>query len=426
MLDIKLIREKTKEVRENLEKRDQPEILEQFDLLVKNDEDWRCSLQDLEKLKAQRNTLTREIAELKKKGKNASGKLKLAKLLPKKIINLENKTKKLKEEITALLLRIPNLLHKSVPFGESEEDNKTVKKEGKKPSFKFKLKSHVDLIEELDLADIERAAKVSGARFYYAKNELVMLDLALKQLALDMLIKKGFIPVEPPFMIRREPYEGVTDLGDFEDVLYKIEGEDLYLIATSEHPIAAMHMNEVLDKDKLPLKYAGISPCFRKEAGAHGKDTKGIFRVHQFNKIEQFVFCKEEDSWKIFEELLKNAEELFKKLKLHYRVVNICTEEIGTLAAKKYDIEVWFPVQKAYREAVSCSNCTDYQARRLNIKYDDNGERKIMHTLNSTEIATGRVLAAILENYQQKDGSVKIPAVLQKYINKKVIKPKKR
>ena len=426
MLDIKLIREKTKEVRENLEKRDQPHILEQFNLLVKNDEDWRCSLQDLEKLKAQRNTLTREIAELKKKGKNASGKLKLAKLLPKKIINLETKTKKLKEEINALLLRIPNLLHKSVPFGESEEDNKTVKKEGKKPGFKFKLKSHVDLIEELDLADIERAAKVSGARFYYAKNELVMLDLALKQLALDMLIKKGFIPVEPPFMMRREPYEGVTDLGDFEDVLYKIEGEDLYLIATSEHPIAAMHMNEVLDKDKLPLKYAGISPCFRKEAGAHGKDTKGIFRVHQFNKIEQFVFCKEEDSWKIFEELLKNAEDLFKKLKLHYRVVNICTEEIGTLAAKKYDIEVWFPVQKAYREAVSCSNCTDYQARRLNIKYDDNGERKIMHTLNSTEIATGRALAAILENYQQKDGSVKIPAVLQKYINKKVIKPKKR
>lgn len=426
MLDIKLIREKTKEVRENLEKRDQPHILEQFNLLVKNDEDWRCSLQDLEKLKAQRNTLTREIAELKKKGKNASGKLKLAKLLPKKIINLETKTKKLKEEINALLLRIPNLLHKSVPFGESEEDNKTVKKEGKKPSFKFKLKSHVDLIEELDLADIERAAKVSGARFYYAKNELVMLDLALKQLSMDMLLKKGFIPVEPPFMIRREPYEGVTDLGDFEDVLYKIEGEDLYLIATSEHPIAAMHMNEVLDKDKLPLKYAGISPCFRKEAGAHGKDTKGIFRVHQFNKIEQFVFCKEEDSWKIFEELLKNAEDLFKKLKLHYRVVNICTEEIGTLAAKKYDIEVWFPVQKAYREIVSCSNCTDYQARRLNIKYDDNGERKIMHTLNSTEIATGRALAAILENYQQKDGSVKIPAVLQKYINKKVIKPKKR
>jgi len=307
-----------------------------------------------------------------------------------------------------------------------EDNNKTIKKFGKKPKFRFKLKSHVDLLENLDLADVERAAKVSGARFYYAKNELVMLDLALKQLAMDMLIKKGFVPIEPPYMIRRKPYEGVTDLGDFEDVLYKIEGEDLYLIATSEHPIAAMHMDEIIDINKLPLKYAGISTCFRKEAGAHGKDTKGIFRVHQFNKIEQFVFCKEEDSWKILEELLKNAEDLFKKLKLHYRVVNICTEEIGTVVAKKYDIEVWFPVQNAYREVVSCSNCTDYQARRLNIRYDDKNERKVVHTLNSTEIATGRALVAILENYQQKDGSVKIPAVLQKYMNQKFIKPKKR
>ncbi len=425
MLDIKLIRKKTKDIRENLARRNQAHILEQFDLLVKQDEKWRCSLQDLEKLKAQRNTLTREIAELKKKGKSASQKLKLAKIFPKRIAKLEEDTNRLKEEINGLLLRIPNLIHKSVPYGESEEDNKVIKKAGKKPKFKFKLKSHVDLIEDLDLADIERAAKVSGARFYYAKNELVMLDLALKKLALDLLIKKGFTPLEPPFMIRREPYEGVTDLGDFEDVLYKIEGEDLYLIATSEHPIAAMHMNELIDKDKLPLKYAGISSCFRKEAGAHGKDTKGIFRVHQFNKIEQFVFCKEEDSWKLFEDLLKNAEELFKKLKLAYRVVNICTEEIGTVAAKKYDIEAWFPVQKKYREVVSCSNCTDYQARRLNIRYDDN-ERKVVHTLNSTEIATGRALAAIIENYQQKDGSIKIPAVLQKYINKKVIKPKKR
>jgi len=425
MLDIRLIREKTKEIRKNLEKRNEPEILEQFNLLVKKDEQWRGSLQELEKLKAQRNTLTREIADLKKKKKNISKKLKLAKTLPKQIARLEDDTNKLKEEINGLLLRIPNLLHKSVPFGESEEDNKTVKKSGKKPKFKFKLKSHVDLIEDLDLADIERAAKVSGARFYYAKNELVMLDLALKQLALDMLVKKGFIPVEPPFMMRRKPYEGVTDLGDFEDVLYKLEDEDLYLIATSEHPIAAMHMDELIDKDKLPLKYAGISSCFRKEAGAHGKDTKGIFRVHQFNKIEQFVFCKEEDSWKIFEELLKNAEDIFKKLKLHYRVVNICTADIGTVAAKKYDIEVWFPVQKAYKEAVSCSNCTDYQARRLNIKYDDN-ERKVVHTLNSTEIATGRALAAIIETYQQKDGSIKIPVILQKYINQKVIKPKKR
>ena len=425
MLDIKLIREKTEEVRTNIEKRDNPVFLKQFDLLVKQDEEWRCSLQDLEKLRAQRNIFSKEIADLKKAGKNTNEKLKLAKELPKRINDMEEKTKKLREEINVLLLKIPNLLHKSVPFGESEEENKTVKKEGKKPKFNFKLKSHVDLIEELDLVDLERAAKVSGARFYYAKNELVMLDLALKQLALDMLIKKGFTVIEPPFMIRRKPYEGVTDLADFEDVLYKIEGEDLYLIATSEHPIAAMHMDEILDIKSLPLKYAGISPCFRKEAGAHGKDTKGIFRVHQFNKIEQFVFCKEEDSWKIHEELLKNAEDLFKKLKLHYRVVNICTADIGTVAAKKYDIEVWYPVQNQYREVVSCSNCTDYQARRLALRYDDNNERKIAHTLNSTEIATGRALVAIIENYQQKDGSIKIPTVLQKYLNgKKIIKPK--
>ncbi len=427
MLDIRLIREKTKEVRKNLEKRDDKEVLKHFDLLVKKDEQWRCNLQDLEKLRAQRNVLSKEIAELKKKGKSASKKLKLAKALPKKIGDLEEKTRELKKEVNGLLLTIPNLLHESVPFGESEEDNKTIKKQGKIPKFKFKPKSHVDLLEELDLADIERAAKVSGSRFYYAKNELVMLDLALKRLALDMLIKKGFTPIEPPFMIRRKPYEGVTDLADFEDVLYKIESEDLYLIATSEHPIAAMYMNEILDVKKLPLKYAGISPCFRKEAGAHGKDTKGIFRVHQFNKIEQFIFCKEEDSWKLFEELLKNAEQLFKKLKLPYRVVNICTADIGTVAAKKYDIEAWYPVQKKYREVVSCSNCTDYQARRLNIKYDENNERKIVHTLNSTEIATGRALVAIMENYQKKDGSVKIPTILQKYMNrKKFIIPKKQ
>ncbi len=425
MLDIRLIREKTEEVRKNLEKRDSPEILKKFDLLVKKDNEWRCNLQDLEKLKAQKNVLTREIAELKKQGKNLGDKLKLAKLLPEKIEQLEENTKKLKSEINGLLLKIPNILHETVPIGASEEENKIIKKEGEKPSFDFKLKSHVDLVEDLDLVDLERAAKVSGARFYYAKNELVMMDLALKQIALEMLIEKGFVPIEPPFMIRKKPYEGVTDLGDFKDVLYKIENEDLYLIATSEHPIAAMHMNEIIDIKSLPLKYAGISACFRKEAGAHGKDTKGIFRVHQFNKIEQFVFCKEEDSWKIHEELLKNAEDIFKKLKLHYRIVNICTGDIGTVAAKKYDIEVWFPVQNTYREVVSCSNCTDYQARRLNIKYDDSNERKIVYTLNSTEIATGRALAAILENYQQKDGSVKIPAVLQKYMGgKKLIKPK--
>jgi len=215
-------------------------------------------------------------------------------------------------------------------------------------------------------------------------------------------------------MMRRKPYEGVTDLHDFEEMLYKIENEDLYLIATSEHPIAAMHMDENLAK--LPLKYAGISTCFRKEAGSHGKDTKGIFRVHQFNKVEQFIFCKPEESWKLHEELIKNAEDLLKKLEIPYRVVNVCTGEIGNIAAKKLDLEAWMPAQKTYREVVSCSNCTDYQARRLNIKYKADGEKRYVHTLNSTAIATSRTLVAIMENFQQKDGSVKIPKALIPYM----------
>jgi seryl-tRNA synthetase len=221
-------------------------------------------------------------------------------------------------------------------------------------------------------------------------------------------------------MIKREPYEGVTSLADFEDTLYKIEGEDLYLIATSEHPMGAMFMNEILPAETLPLKYAGISPCFRKEAGAHGKDTKGIFRVHQFNKIEQFIFCKPEDSWKLHEELLANAEGIYQKLGIPYRIVNICTGDIGTVAAKKYDIEAWMPVQKMFREVVSCSNCTDYQSRRLNVRYrEKTGEKsEFVHTLNSTAIATQRTIVAIIENYQQSDGSLKVPKALVPYMGK--------
>jgi seryl-tRNA synthetase len=226
--------------------------------------------------------------------------------------------------------------------------------------------------------------------------------------------------IEPPFLIRREPYEGVTSLGDFEDTLYKVEGEDLYLIATSEHPMAAMFMNEILPTDSLPIRLVAISPCFRKEAGAHGKDTKGIFRVHQFNKVEQFIFCKPEDSYKFHEELLRNAEEIYQKLDIPYRVVNICTGDIGTVAAKKYDIEAWMPIQKTFREVVSCSNCTDYQARRLNIRYrEKTGEKsEFVHTLNSTAIAMQRTIVAIVENYQQSDGSVRIPRALIPYMGK--------
>jgi seryl-tRNA synthetase len=223
-------------------------------------------------------------------------------------------------------------------------------------------------------------------------------------------------------MMRRKPYEGVTALEDFENVMYKIEGEDSYLIATSEHPIAAMLMNETLDEKKLPLKFVGLSSCFRKEIGSHGVDTRGLFRVHQFNKVEQFIFCKPSDSWKLHEELLKNAEHLMQKLKIPYRITSICTGDIGIVAAKKYDVEAWFPRQKAYREVISCSNCTSYQAVRLNIKYlNRSSEKEYVHTLNSTAIATGRTMAAIAENYQNKDGSISVPEVLQPYLGKKKI-----
>ena len=317
------------------------------------------------------------------------------------------------------LLKLPNMLHDSVPVGQGENDNVQMRINGEIPTFNFPVKNHIDLALNLGLIDIERAGKVAGSRFFYLKRELVLLDMALLSFAMEELLKKAYMPIEPPFLMRREAYEGVTALSDFEDVLYKVENEDLYLIATSEHPMAAMLQNEVLLENQLPLKLAGISPCFRKEAGAHGKDTRGIFRTHQFNKIEQFIFCTPEQSWQLHEELVCNAEELVQKIGLPYRVVNVCTGDIGTVAAKKYDIEAWMPAQNGYREIVSCSNCTDYQARRLNIRFREKEgapTKGFVHTLNSTAIATGRTIVAILENFQQENGTIIIPKVLRKYL----------
>ncbi|MCK4482685.1 serine--tRNA ligase, partial [Candidatus Bathyarchaeota archaeon] len=331
----------------------------------------------------------------------------------------EKQVNELEEKSHYYLMRIPNLLHESVPIGKDEQDNVAVRTWGEIPKFSFPVKDHIDLGLDLDIMDIERAGKVAGARFFYLKREGVLLDMALLSFALEEMIKKGFTPIEPPFLMKRKPYEGVVALSDFEKDLYKLEDEDLYLIATSEHPMAAMFMNEVLKVEDLPLKFVGVSPNFRREAGAHGKDTRGVFRTHQFNKVEQFVFCRPEDSWKIHEELIRNAEELVQKLGLPYRIVNDCTGDIGTVAAKKYDIEVWMPAQNAYREIISCSNCTDYQARRLNIRYREKEgapTKGFVHTLNSTALATGRTMVAILETYQQKDGSVIVPRVLRKYM----------
>ncbi len=419
MLDIKLIRENPELVKTNIAQRGNPESLKMLQDLIETDKQWRQNLSKLNDLRHDRKVCTNEVATLKKAGKNADTQLQKARAVDTEITSLEKEVVQDEEKIHSFLMSLPNLLHETVPVGQGDTDNVEVKKWGTIPQFKFPPKSHIDLALNLDIVDLERAGKVAGARFFYFKGAGVLLDYALMNFAMETLSNKGYTLIEPPYLMKREPYEGVTALGDFVDVLYKIENEDLYLIATSEHPMAAMYMNEVLKQENLPLKLAGVSACFRKEAGAHGKDTRGIFRTHQFNKIEQFIFCTPEDSWKLHEELAANAEELFQKLEIPYRMVNVCTGDIGTVAAKKYDFEAWMPAQETYREVISCSNCTDYQARRLGIRYREKEgapPKGVVHTLNSTALATGRTIVAILENYQQEDGSILVPKVLRKYM----------
>jgi seryl-tRNA synthetase len=429
MLDIKLIRENLELVKANLAKRDNPDVLLMLDVLITVDKEWRLNLTKLNELRHNRKLITMEIAKLKKTGKEATNEFTKAEDIDVQIKIIEKQVAEQEQKTHSYLLRLPNLLENTVPLGKDSNDNVQVKTWGTIPQFPFPVKNHIDLAINLDLIDMERAGKVAGSRFFYLKNEIAMLDMALMSFAIEELSKKGYTPVIPPLLMKREAYEGVTALGDFEEVLYKVENEDLYLIATSEHPMAAMFMNETLKEAEMPIKLAGISTCFRKEAGAHGKDTRGIFRTHQFNKIEQFIFCKPEDSLKLLEELLQNAEEIVQKIGLPYRVVNVCTGDIGTVAAKKYDIEAWMPAQNGYREVVSCSNCTDYQGRRLGIKYREKegaAPKGFVHTLNSTAIATGRTIVAILENNQQRDGTITVPEALRKYMGNREKISKKR
>jgi seryl-tRNA synthetase len=419
MLDIKLIREHPEIVRKNLEKRGDPEKIEMLNNLIKYDIEWRNLLTEANELRHKRKLITAEIANLKKQKKDISKQIKEAKKIPQQIKELKIQVADYREKADLLLMKLPNILHETVPFGKDEHDNIVERLVGKPPKFDFEPKSHVEIAQDLDLIDFERAAKVSGHGFYYLKGDLARLDYAIITYTIELLRNRGYTLIEPPLMMHRKPYLGVTDLEFFGDQLYKIENDDLYLIATSEHPMAASYMDEVILRQNLPIKYVGVSPCFRKEVGAHGKYTKGMFRVHQFNKIEQFIFCHPDNSWRFHEELQNNSEDLYKGLGLHYRVVNVCTGDIGIIAAKKYDIEVWM-ADKTYREAGSNSNCTDYQARRLNIKYrEKEGQTPIgfVHTLNNTALATSRTLIAILEQYQQKDGSVNIPEGLRQLMD---------
>jgi len=419
LIDVNLIRKNPDLVRENLKRRNDPEKLKTLEEFIEVDKQWRRLQTHLNNLRRKRNQLSIEVARRKKMGEDVTQLINEAEILQNEIKRVEAATERYRRRARNLLMRIPNLLHESVPYGRDENDNVEIRRWGSPPKFDFKPKSHIEIAIDLGLVDGERANKVAGAGFFYFKEELVLLDLAIQRFAIDFLRKRGFTLIMPPYMLRRKPYEGCVDLSDFENVMYKIENEDLYLIATSEHPIAAMFMDEVLDKKDLPLKFVGVSTNFRKEVGTHGKYTKGFFRMHQFNKVEQFVFCLPEQSWQIHEELQWNCEQMYQMLGLHYRVVNVCTGDIGTVAAKKYDTEVWM-VDGKFREVGSNSNCTDYQARRLNIRYREGPGRPpkgFVHTLNSTALATSRTMMAILEHYQQKDGSVIIPEVLRPYMN---------
>jgi seryl-tRNA synthetase len=419
MLEMKFIREHPDTVKADLQRRGAVDKLAWVDELLQNDQKWRSLQVQANALRQQRNKLTEQIAKLRKQGQDAAPVMREAEAIPDKIRELEQEAGNVRERINQTLMQLPNIMHESVPTGKDEHDNVEIRKWGTPPQFPFKPLDHIDLATKLDLVDLERAARVAGARFYYLKKDLVRLNYALIGYALEFIAQKGYTVMQPPYLLKREVLSGAVALSDFEDVIYKIEGEDLYLLATSEHALNAFHFGEILDGKTLPLRYGGVSPCFRKEAGAHGRDTKGIFRVHQFEKVEQFVFCRPEDSWKEHEKLIANAEELFQALKLPYRVVNVCSGDLGTVAAKKYDLEVWLPGQDTYREAVSCSNCTSYQAVRSNVRYRDrtSDPTEYVHTLNSTFVATERTLIAIMENFQQGDGSIAIPEVLRSYMN---------
>ena len=426
MLDIELFRNDLNRIIESEKKRfKDPSNSEK---VLEFDEKWRDALKKVETLNRKRKEISLEIGKQAKSGETD------------KIQNLKEEARNIKEKIEVrkkerddfLLQRekyrykVGNILHSSVPIGETEESNELIKTVGKLPDFNFKPASHVELIEFINGADTDKASQISGSRFFFLKGDIVLLNLALLRFALDKLIEKDYLPMWTPFFLKYVIIEAAAELADFEEQLYKIQDEDLYMIATSEQSLAAYHYDEIIEPNRLPLKYAGISSCFRREVGSHGKDTLGIFRVHQFEKVEQFIFCKPEESWQRHEELIANTESIFQDLKIPYRIANIASGELNDNAAKKYDLEAWFPASETYRELVSCSNCTDYQARKLKIRMGTIGsqeEKETVHTLNSTAIAVERTICCILENNQNEDHSINIPKVLQKYMNgKKIIK----
>ena len=420
MLDIRFIRENPGKVKDNIKKKFQNEKLKKVDELLEKDKKYRKLLQESEKLRASRNKITHEINELKKQGKDISKLVKQAKEIPKKISETEEKQNKTRQEILEILLQIPNIISKKTPKGKDVSENVVIKKEGKINKFSFPIKNHVELIESLGIGDFDASAKVSGNGFYYLKNDLALLNQALIRFSIDFMNKKGYEYIETPLMLNAKSIFASMSKEEIENSVYPIKGQDLNLIGTAEQPLLAMHIGQVIPEEELPKKYFSYSMCFRKEIGSHGINEKGLWRTHQFNKVEQFVFCKPEDSEKLYDELLKNSEEILKKLGLPYRVLEMCSGDLSDWKYRGVDLEIYRPTIKKYGEVMSLSNCTDYQARKLNIRCSDQkGNKRILHTLNNTALATSRIMVSILENYQNKDGSITIPKVLVPYMNRK-------
>ena len=421
MLDMKMVRENPEKIRKMLKDR-----TVEFDLdsLLDLDEKRRKLIISTDNLRKKKNEMSLKISDAKKANKDANSQIQEMQSTSQELTRLEEDQDKTEADYQKLAFSIPNLLHESVPIGPDDSANTEMRKGDMPiPKFGFEVRDHVDIIEKLKVVDLENAAKTAGARFYYLKGDLVKLNQSIIQYGLDFLAEQGYEMFQPPYMIKGEMMRGAIIADDMEDDIYKIQDQDMFLIGTSEHAMVSMYKDQILDGKDLPIRCAAISPCFRKEAGAHGKDQKGIFRVHQFEKIEQFVFTKPEDSWDRHEKMIEIAEKFYESLKLPYRVVLLSSGDMGKVSAKTYDLEVWMAGQNAYREVVSCSNCLDYQSRRLKIRFRDktNEDTKYIHTLNSTLIATERTMVAIMENFQTKDGHVNIPNVLQKYMGKKII-----
>ena len=411
MIDPKIIRERYDDLRDMIRDRG---VEYDLDSLVECEEMRRKYISETDALRQRRNEYGRIISNLKKSGSDTSEAISAMHTISKTLQEQEENQKTNEMKYQKMIRAIPNMVHDTVPVGPDDSANQQIGCWGETSTAPL---NHVELAAREGLLDMERAAKVAGSRFYYLKGGLVMLNYSLVRYALDHLVAAGYVLIQPPYMINRHSMEGAVIAEDFEDVIYKIQDEDLYMIGTSEHAMAAMHSGEILEGQSLPMRYAGVSPCFRKEAGAHGKDQKGIFRVHQFDKVEQFVYTTPEESWSEHQRMLEIAESFYRNLGLPYRTMVLSTGDMGKVSAKTYDIEVWMAGQSAYREVVSCSNCIEYQARRLMIRYRHRSNEKpqYVHTLNSTLVATTRTMVAIMENYQDADGHVRVPDVLQKY-----------